>query len=229
MQDNPRYHYLRKQTRWENLWFYQKTVTLYDMTVVFCRRFLPAFGDRTVDQMVQAARSGKQNIVEGSADGVTSTELEAKLLNVARASIKELKEDYLDYVRSHKLTLWNDSHPRYAPMQHFCQKYNKVEEYEPYFERWTDEEMANAAVTLCCMVDAMMQTYQKKKEKEFVTEGGFKERMTAARLGYRSDKKEELEAAYQEINTLRARLHQLEHENAYLRQQIEELKRKTKG
>ena len=90
---------------YENLWFYQKTVTLYDMTVVFCRRFLPAHGDRTVDQMVQAARSGKQNIVEGSADGVTSTELEAKLLNVARASIKELKEDYLDYLRGHKLTL----------------------------------------------------------------------------------------------------------------------------
>ena len=67
--------------------------------------------------------------------------------------------------------------------------------------------MSNAAVTLCCMVDTMMQTYQKKKEKEFVTEGGIKERMTAARLGYRSDRKEELEAARHEINTLRARLH----------------------
>ena len=63
------------------------------MTVVFCRRFLPKFGDCTVDQMVQAARSGKQNIVEGFADGVTSTEMELKLLNVARASIKELKEE----------------------------------------------------------------------------------------------------------------------------------------
>ena len=106
-------------------------------------------------------------------------------------------------------------------MQHFCQKHNKVEESEPYFERWTDEEMANAAVTLCCMVDTMMQTYQKKKEKEFVTEGGIKERMTAARLGFRSDRKEELEAAYREINTLRTRLHQLEQENALLRQQLE--------
>ena len=81
--------------------------------------------------------------------------------------------------------------------------------------------MANAAVTLCCMVDTMMQTYQKKKEKEFVTEGGIKERMTAARLGFRSDRKEELEAAYREINTLRTRLHQLEQENALLRQQLE--------
>ena len=218
MQEENKYHYLRKQAHWENLWFYQKTVTLYDMTVVFCRRFLPAHGDRTVDQMVQAARSGKQNIVEGSADGVTSTEMEAKLLNVARASIKELKEDYLDYLRSHKLTLWDVSHSRYAAMQHFCQKHNKIEDYEPYFDRWTDEEMSNAAVTLCCMVDTMMQTYQKKIEKEFVTEGGIKERMTAARLGYRSDKKEELEDAYQEINTLRARLQQLEQENALLQQ-----------
>ena len=66
---------LRKQTDWKSLWFYQKTVVLYRMTYAFTRRFLPAFGDRTVDQMVQAARSGKQNIVEGSADGVTSMEM----------------------------------------------------------------------------------------------------------------------------------------------------------
>ena len=72
----------------------------------FTRRFLPAYGDRTVDQMVQAARSGKQNIVEGTADGVTSTELELKLLNVARASIQELLEDYEDYIISHQLIKW---------------------------------------------------------------------------------------------------------------------------
>ncbi len=85
---------LRKQTNWKSLWFYQKTVVLYQMTYVFTQRFLPAYGDRTVDQMVQAARSGKQNIVEGSADGVTSMEMELKLLNVARSSIQELLEDY---------------------------------------------------------------------------------------------------------------------------------------
>ena len=229
MQDSPKYHYLRKQAHWENLWFYQKSLTLYDMTAVFCRRFLPAYGDRTVDQMVQSARSGKQNIVEGSADGVTSTEMEAKLLNVARASIKELKEDYLDYIRIHKLVLWDKTHSRYDAMLSFCQKHNKVEDYEPYFERWTAEEMANSAVTLCCMVDTMMQSYQKKKEKEFVTEGGIKERMTAARLGYRSDKKEELAAAYRELDALRAHLQQLDQENAFLRQQLEENKRKTEG
>lgn len=103
MQNQTGYIFLRKQAKWEDLWFYQKADVLYQMTVVFCRRFLPAHGDRTVDQMVQAARSGKQNIVEGSADGMTSTELEAKLLNVTRASIKELKEDYIDYLKAHSL------------------------------------------------------------------------------------------------------------------------------
>ena len=70
-----------------------------------------------------------------------------------------------------------------------------------------------------------MQTYPKKKEKEFVTEVGIKERMTAARLGFRSDKKEELETAYREINALRARLQQLEQENALLRHQLDEINR----
>ena len=219
-QQAPQYHYLRKQTRWEDLWFYQKTVVLYQMTVVFCRRFLKAYGDRTVDQMVQAARSGKQNIVEGSADGVTSTEMESNLLNAARGSIKELKEDYLDYIGSHKLVLWTTGHARYSDMLEFCRQHNRIEDYDPYFERWSDEEMANAAVTLCCMVDTMMQSYQKKKEEEFVTQGGIKERMTAARLGYRTDQRQELEALRDENAALRDRIDRLLQENATLRSRI---------
>ena len=142
---------LRDQTNWEKLFFYQKTVVLYQMTYVFCKRFLPRHGDRTVDQMIQAARSGKQNIVEGCADGVTSTEMELKLLNVARASLKELKEDYLDYIRSRSLVLWDKKHPRYDGLLKFCRLRNKLEEYEPFFEKWTDEELANCANTLCHM------------------------------------------------------------------------------
>ena len=88
----------RRVPKWQDLWFYQKSEVLYQMTYTFTRRFLPTYGDRTVDQMVQAARSGKQNIVEGSADGVTSMEMELKLLNVARSSIQELQEDYEDYL-----------------------------------------------------------------------------------------------------------------------------------
>ena len=114
---------LRAQVKWEDLYFYKKTVVLDQLTYVFCRRFLPKYGDRTVDQMVQAARSGKQNIVEGFADGVTSTEMELKLLNVARASLKELKEDYLDYLRRHELTLWDAKHPRYDGLLKFCREH----------------------------------------------------------------------------------------------------------
>ena len=93
-----KYKILRKQANWQDLWFYRKAETLFQLTMVFTQRFLPAYGDRTVDQMVQAARSGKQNIVEGSANGVTSSEMEIKLLNVARASIQELQEDFSDYL-----------------------------------------------------------------------------------------------------------------------------------
>ena len=207
---------LRKQTNWKNLWFYQKTVVLYQMTYTFTRRFLPTYGDRTVDQMVQAARSGKQNIVEGSADGVTSMEMELKLLNVARASIQELLEDYEDYLISHRLVKWSKAHPRYELLINFCRHHNHLQHYEPYFEQWTDEEMANTAITLCHMVDKMLCTYQKKKEEEFVTEGGIRERMTAARLGYRTNQKELIEQLQAEIAALRR-------ENNLLREELNRL------
>ena len=182
---------------------------LYQLTFVFTKRFLKR-GDRTIDQMVQAARSGKQNIVEGSADGVTSMEMELKLLNVARASMKELKEDYEDYIVSRRLTRWTVGNPRYDGMLKFCRKHNKIEDYEGYFDKWTDEEMANIALTLCHMVDKMMTTYEKQKEEEFVTEGGIKERMTAARLGYRTNQREEIERLKRELEAANRRIAELE-------------------
>ncbi len=207
---------LRKQTDWKSLWFYQKTVVLYQLTYAFTRRFLPAYGDRTVDQMVQAARSGKQNIVEGSADGVTSMELELKLLNVARSSIQELLEDYEDYLPSHHLEKWTPGHPRFEAMLNYCRNHNQLEDYEPFFEKWTDEEAANIAITICRMVDKMMMTYQKKKEEEFVTEGGIRERMTAARLGYRTNQRDTIEQLTREIEALKA-------ENAQLKNKLTQL------
>lgn len=200
---------LKKQTNWEKLYFYQKTVVLYQMTYVFCRRFLPRYGDRTVDQMIQAARSGKQNIVEGFADGVTSTEMELKLLNVARASLKELKEDYIDYIRSRSLALWDKSHPRYDGLLNFCRERNRLADYEPFFDKWTDEELANCANTLCHMVDRMMATHLKKKETDFTENGGIRERMTAARLGRRKTQNEEIAALKAENASLRRELAQL--------------------
>jgi four helix bundle suffix protein len=200
---------LRKQADWENLYFYQKSNVLYQLTFVFTKRFLTR-GDRTVDQMVQAARSGKQNIVEGSADGVTSMEMELKLLNVARSSIKELKEDYMDYLASRHLQRWEPGHKRYDGMLKFCRTHNKVEDYQDYFEKWTDEEMANTALTLCHMVDKMMTTYQRQQEELFVKEGGIKERMTAARLGYRTNQREEIERLTRELAAANRQIADLE-------------------
>ena len=207
--DNTTPHVLRKQPNWEGLYFYQKANVLYQLTFVFTKRFLTR-GDRTIDQMVQAARSGKQNIVEGSADGVTSMEMELKLLNVARSSIKELKEDYEDYIVSRQLTRWSAGNARYDGMLKFCRKHNRLEDYQDYFEKWTDEEMANIALTLCHMVDRMMTTYQKQQEETFVKEGGIKERMTAARLGYRTNQREEIERLKHELDAANRRIAELE-------------------
>ena len=202
---------LRKQTNWEGLYFYQKANVLYQLTFAFTKRFLKR-GDRTIDQMVQAARSGKQNIVEGSADGVTSMEMELKLLNAARGSLKELKEDYEDYIGARRLARWDAGSPRYDGMLKFCRSHNRVEDYQDYFDKWTDEEMANIALTLCHMVDKMMTTYEKQKEKEFVTEGGIRERMTAARLGYRTNQREEIESLKKALDAANKRIAELEAE-----------------
>ena len=201
--------FLKKQDRWESLYFYQKTDVLYQLTFAFAQRFLQR-GDRTVDQMVQAARSGKQNIVEGMADGVTSSEMELKLLNVARASIKELREDYTDYLASRQLPLWSDRHPRYDAMLAFCREHNRVDDYQPFFQQWSDEEMANTAHTLCHMVDRMMTTYIAQLEERFVTQGGIRERMTAARLGYRTDQRDQLRRLEADNAALRAEVARLQ-------------------
>ena len=172
---------------WNNLHLYQKSDVLVQLTGVFCRRFLPPYGDRTVDQMVQAARSGKQNIVEGSEDGKTSTEMELKLLNVARASIGELREDYEDYLKGHSLPLWDNKHPRFDGMLSFCREHNDYADYEKLAEKMSAEEFCNMAITVCRMTDKMLVSYLEHLEQRFVTEGGIKERMHSARTGYRQE------------------------------------------
>ena len=204
-----KYQILKRQMPWRDAYYYQKTEVLYQMTFVFCKRFLPAHGDRTVDQMVQAARSGKQNIVEGTEDGETSIEMYVKLMNVARSSLQELREDYRDYLLSRQLSIWDESHDRYKDMQEFCKTHNKVKDYQPYFEKWSDEEMANTALTLCYQTDAMLHKNLLRMEKEFVEQGGIKERMHAARTGYRQAQEEELAQLRREVPALRAEIARL--------------------
>ena len=201
---------LQNEVPVRNLYFYQKTEVAYALTFHFIKRFLPAKGDRTVDQMLQAARSGKQNIIEGLADGITSTEMQLKLLNIARSSLKELRADYEDYLQTRHLTVWNTQHPRYDEMLQFCRNHNLVADYEPFFNKWNDEELCNIALTLLHTTDRMMKTYLTALDKQFVTQGGIKERMYAARTGYRKGQEEELK--------------RLREENKHLRQQVPILK-----
>ena len=201
---------LKQQANWDALFFYQKSDVIYQLTFAFCDRFIHLYKDRTRDQVIQAARSCKQNIVEGLADGVTSTEMQLKLLNVARASVKETREDFEDYLKSRHLLFYRKGEDRYDKMLSYCRYHNKLEDYEPFFSKWSDEEMCNCAITLCHMVDKMLMSFLAKLDREFVTEGGIKERMYKARTGYRQKQDE--------------RLKQLEEENPRLIKQILDLK-----
>lgn len=195
---------LRKKTLYKKLHFYRKSEVLYQLTCVFCERFLPRYGDRTVDQMVQAARSIKQNITEGFTDGETSFETELKLLGIAKGSTQELLEDYQDYIKRHALPEWAEENTaRYENMKRFCKEHSDLNCYTPYFSKWNDEEMANVAICLCHMVDKAMTTFMEKRDREFVAEGGVRERMTAARLEMRGTQKQIIDRQQQEIQELR--------------------------
>ena len=209
MEYNTKGKVLKKAVVWKELYFYRKSDAIYQLTVEFCHRFLPPYGDRTVDQMVQAARSGKQNIVEGSEDGQTSSEMEIKLLNVARGSLQELRLDYQDYLNTHPLPVWAADSERQKRLRDFCHSHNDYSDYAPLVAKMSDEEMANLLLTLCHQTDKMMYSYIENLEHRFVTEGGIKERMYAARTGYRKE--------------VDARMRALETENAALKQKIKKL------
>ena len=200
---------LRKKTNYTSLRFYHRSDVLYQLTQYFCQRYFKQYGDRTVDQMVQAARSTKQNIVEGSSDGQTSMESELKLLGVARGSNQELLEDYQDYIKRKGLTEWYGKHPRFEAMHDFCRKHYQYEDYMDLFPTMNDEELANMAICLCHQVDAALNKYIEKKDREFTTEGGIRERMTAARLEQRSSQKEIIEQQDQEIAALKREIARL--------------------
>lgn len=218
---------LRQVVNYQNLHFYQKSDVLYQLTCIFCQRFLPLCGDRTVDQMVQAARSCKQNIVEGSEDGATSSETEIKLINVARASNDELREDYTDFIKKHHLPLWEPGHERFKPMQEYTRMHNVLEDYLPYTDKWLPEEFANTCLTLCYQVDAMMNRYLKRLEKQFIEQGGIKERMYAARTGYRKEQDEKMKNLEAENASLKAENADLKAENTNLKAENADLKDKV--
>ena len=207
---------LRKAVVYTELRFYQRSDVLYQLTQLFCQRYLPKYGDRTVDQMVQAARSSKQNIAEGSSDGQTSTETELKLLGIARGSNKELQEDYQDYLKRKGLEEWFGKSKRFESLHNFCKEHSQFDDYKDVLPKMNDEEMANMAICLCHQVDAALTKYIERKDREYTTEGGIRERMTAARLGQRETQREI-------INRLTKENEELKREIARLRRLLGEV------
>ena len=179
--------FLPQHGHYRNLRVYQVAEIIYDITYYFTQHYL-AKGDRTVDQMVQAARSGKQNISEGNQAAATSSETEIKLTNVAKASLEELLNDYEDYLRVRRLPQWDALHPRYEKMRQYARSKQIREDYAAAIQRMNDEEIANLCITLIHQATYMLHKLLATMQTRFVTEGGIKERMYKARLNYRNTK-----------------------------------------
>lgn len=177
--------FLPNRGGYRKLKVYKEAEIIYDVTFFFANRFLGK-GDRTVDQMIQSARSGKQNIAEGSEAATTSRETEIKLTNVAKASLEELLIDYTDYLRVRNLQCWCKGHPRYDSMRIYAASDKISTEYPALIRRLSDEEIANLAITLIQQATYMLRRLIERKQQQFISEGGIREQMTRARLDYRN-------------------------------------------
>jgi four helix bundle suffix protein len=171
---------------YKELLSYQKAEVAYDITFRFCHKFLTR-GDRTIDQMIQAARSGKQNIAEGSKASGTSKETEVKLTNVARASLEELLVDYEDYLRVRDLPQWDKNSKEARFVRKLGNKsHTTYESYREFCETRPAEVVANIAICVISQANYLLDQQLRKLEKDFIKEGGIRERMTRARLQQRS-------------------------------------------
>jgi four helix bundle suffix protein len=172
---------------YQDLLSYRKSLIVYDATVLFCKRFLDK-RDRTVDQMVQAARSGKQNIIEGSMASGTSKEMEIKLMNVARASLEELLEDYRDFLRTNDGMLWEKNSEQVL----FVRKLGRTKDesyatYRTYLESRPGHVVANIVICLIHQANYLLDKQIRQLEQAFLKEGGLRERMSKARRQARGD------------------------------------------
>ena len=161
---------------------YQKSEVIYDITFRFCHKYLSK-GDRTVDQMIQAARSGKQNIAEGSKASGTSKETELKLTNVARASLEELLHDYEDFLRVRDLKKWDKNSKEALYVRKLgSESPQTYETYRTYIESRPPEVVANITICLIHQANYLLDQQIRRLEKDFLAQGGLRERMTRARL-----------------------------------------------
>ena len=178
--------FIRQDNNYRTLKAFQKAECVYDVTYYFANKFL-CKGDRTIDQMVQAARSGKQNLAEGNIDGVTSKEMEIRLTNVNRASLHELLLDYEDYLRVRGLEQWPYDDQRCVQTRAFCKKHLDSAVYREKIKDRSDETIANIAITLIHQCDVLIKGLIEWQKKNFLENGGIKEEMYRARKAYRDN------------------------------------------
>ena len=156
---------------------YQNAEIIHDATAAFCGRFIDR-RSRTNDQMVQAARSGKQNIAEGSMASGTSTKTELKLVGVARASLEELLLDYQDFLRQHALSLWGKDHPQAQAVRGLAYARNRsYSTYKTYIEEGSPEVAANTLICLIHQANYLLDQQLRQLDQRFRQEGGFTEKL----------------------------------------------------
>ncbi|KKR80557.1 MAG: hypothetical protein UU73_C0007G0012 [Candidatus Daviesbacteria bacterium GW2011_GWA1_41_61] len=182
----------KKPGGYQNLIIYQQAVIIFDLTVLFCKTYLTHKSNmtnlsyRTIDQMIQAVRSGKQNIVEGSLE--KSLKMNIKLTGVARASFGELLEDYKDFLRTNNLKLWDKEDPRVLKIRALRVSLNETNKSN--WTHWTNnpESFCNLLITLINKENYLLDKMLKVLEEKFISEGGYSENLFKRRLAFREGK-----------------------------------------
>lgn len=170
---------LKNRGNYKELLTFKKATVIFDLTYHFCQKYLTK-GDRTVDQMIQAARSGKQNIAEGVAASSTNAETEIKLVNVAKASLKELLTDFEDYLRTRRLRQWNKNGKEITWLRNFAKEHLDSAPYLAIAEQRDGEVVANMAIVLLKQEDYLLHRQLEALEKQFKESGDLRGRMKPA-------------------------------------------------
>jgi len=176
------YDHNTKTKGYKSLSFYIQSEIIYDFTVEFCKKYID-YKSRTKDQMEQTGRSGKQNIAEGYLQ--KSTESKLKLLNVSRGSLEELLNDYQDFLRQHKLPIWEMNSPKSQAVRRIVyNSYKNYNNYKVYISQ--PESAANAMICLINQTNRILDQKIRWLEEKFVKEGGFRENLLKKRLAYKA-------------------------------------------
>ncbi|MDR0232422.1 MAG: four helix bundle suffix domain-containing protein [Dysgonamonadaceae bacterium] len=184
MEDQP---LIRPTGDYKKLICYQKAETIFDITYYFVQTYLRR-GDRTIDQMQQAARSGKQNISEGYSRAGTSADTAIRLIDVAKSSLIELYDDYSDYLRTRGYRQWEENSKEWQTMRDLGRKYNHSAYYMELIVSRPPETIANMALILLKQTDYLLAKMLESLSKHFLQSGGFRERMTNMRLNHRKNR-----------------------------------------